>query len=320
MKYRRVGTSGLKVSEIAYGSWLTFANQVELDSAKAIIQKAFELGINYFDTADVYENGAAESLLGQILPEYDRSNYVVATKCYFPLSEHETNKGLSRKHIIDSIHKSLGRLQLDYVDLLYCHRFDEEAPLEETLRAMNDLVSRGLATYWGVSEWSANQINEAVTVCEKHGWAKPVVNQPLYNLISRGIEKEVMPMGEKYGLGIANFCPLAQGILTGKYSGGKIPEGSRGSNDAINAFMRNELGNMELLDRVDSLGEIAKKYNLTIAQLSLAWILQNKAISCVLTGATSVEQLESNVKASGVNLKAEDIATIEALFPAPKQV
>ena len=320
MKYRRVGTSGLKVSEIAYGSWLTFANQVELDSAKIIIQKAFELGINYFDTADVYENGAAESLLGQILPEYDRATYVVATKCYWPLSEHETNKGLSRKHIIDSIHKSLERLQLDYVDLFYCHRFDEEAPLEETLRAMNDLVTRGLATYWGVSEWSASQIDKAIAVCDRHGWAKPVVNQPLYNLIARGIEKEIMPMGEKHGLGIANFCPLAQGILTGKYSGGRIPEGSRGSNEAINAFMRNELGNMELLDRIDSLGEIAKKYDLTIAQLSLAWILQNKAISCVLTGASSAEQLESNVEASGVDLKAEDIATIEVLFPAPKQV
>ena len=318
MKYRRVGTSGLKVSEIAYGSWLTFANQVELENAKTIIKKAFELGINYIDTADVYENGAAESLLGQVLPEYDRSTYVVATKCYFPLSEHETNKGLSRKHIIDSIHKSLERLQLDYVDLFYCHRFDEEAPLEETLRAMNDLVTRGLATYWGVSEWSASQIDKAIAVCDKQGWAKPVVNQPLYNLIARDIEKEIMPMGEKHGLGIANFCPLAQGILTGKYSGGKIPKGSRGSNEAINVFMRNELSNMELLDRVDSLGAIAKKYDLTIAQLSLAWILQNKAISCVLTGASSAEQLESNAKAAGVDLEAEDMARIEVLFPAQK--
>ena len=318
MKYRRVGTSGLKVSEIAYGSWLTFANQVELENAKAIIKKAFELGINYIDTADAYENGAAETLLSQILPEYDRSTYVVATKCYFPLSDHETNKGLSRKHIIDSIRKSLGRLNLDYVDLLYCHRFDEEAPLEETLRAMNDLVARGLATYWGVSEWSATQIDEAINLCSEHGWAKPVVNQPLYNLLARGIEKEIMPMADKHGLGIANFCPLAQGILTGKYSGGRIPEGSRGSNDAINVFMRNELGNTELLDRVDSLGAIAKKYGLTIAQLSLAWVLQNKSISCVLTGASSAEQLESNVEASGVVLKAEDMAAIEVLFPAPK--
>jgi len=318
MEYRRVGASGLKVSEIAYGSWLTFANQVELDSAKAIIKKAFELGINLFDTADVYANGEAETLLGQILPEYDRATYVVATKCYFPMSDHETNKGLSRKHIIDSIHKSLERLNLDYVDLFYGHRFDEETPLEETLRAMNDLVTGGLTTYWGVSEWSAAQIDEAVTVCDKHGWEKPVVNQPLYNLISRDIEKEVIPMVNKHGLGIANFCPLAQGVLTGKYSGGRIPEGSRGSNEAINTFMNNELGNMELLDRIDSLGEIAGKYDLTIAQLSIAWILQNKSISCVLNGASSIEQLESNVKASGIDLKAEDMAAIEALFPAPK--
>ena len=318
MEYRRVGTSGLKVSEIAYGSWLTFANQVELENAKAIIKKAFELGINYIDTADVYANGAAETLLGQILPEYDRATYVVATKCYFPMSNHETNKGLGRKHIIDSIHKSLQRLHLDYVDLLYCHRFDEEAPLEETLRAMNDLVRRGLTTYWGVSEWSAAQLDAAIALCDRHGWAKPVVNQPLYNLIARGIEKEVMPMVNKHGLGIANFCPLAQGILTGKYSGGNIPEKSRGANAAINAFMRNELGDLKLLDRVDSLGEIAEKYDLTIAQLSLAWILQNNAISCVLTGASSVEQLESNVKAAGIDLEAEDMAAIERLFPAPK--
>lgn len=296
---------------------MTFANQVELDGARAIIEKAFELGINYFDTADVYELGEAETLLGQILPCYDRATYVLATKCFFPMSGHETNRGLSRKHIIDSIHKSLKRLNLDYVDLLYCHRFDEETPLEETLSAMNDLVAKGLATYWGVSEWSAPQMDEAVKACDRHGWAKPVVDQPLYNLIHRDIEKEVIPMVEKHGLGIANYCPLAQGILTGKYSGGRIPEGSRGSNDALNAFMNNELGNRELLDRVDSLGQIARKYDLTIAQLSIAWILQNKSISCVLSGASSVEQLESNAKASGVALEAEDMAAIEALFPAP---
>ncbi|MCK5675925.1 MAG: aldo/keto reductase family protein [Verrucomicrobia bacterium] len=318
MKYRRVGTTGLKVSEIAYGSWMTFANQVELDSARAIIQKAFELGINHFDTADIYANGEAETLLGQILPEYDRATYVLATKCFGPMSDHESNKGLSRKHLIDSIHKSLERLNLDYIDLLYCHRYDEETPLEETLRAMNDIVTGGLTTYWGVSEWSAAQIDEAVTVCEKHGWAKPVVDQPLYNLIARDIEKEVIPVVDKHGMGIANYCPLAQGVLTGKYSGGKIPEGSRGSNNAINTFMNNELGNMELLNRIDSLGEIAKKYDLTIAQLSIAWILQNQSISCVLSGASSVEQLESNAKASGVDLKAEDMAAIEVLFPAPE--
>lgn len=318
MKYRRVGKSGLKVSEIAYGSWMTFSNQVELENAKAMIRKAFDLGINYIDTADVYENGAAETMLGQILPEYDRATYVIATKCFFPMSEDETNKGLSRKHIIDSIHKSLGRLNLDYVDLLYCHRFDEEAPLEETLRAMNDVVGAGLATYWGVSEWRADQIDEAISLCNQHGWVKPVINQPLYNLMARDIEKEVIPMTDRHGLGIANFCPLAQGILTGKYSGGKIPKGSRGSNDAINIWMKNELSDTALLDRVDSLKAIAKKYDLTIAQLALAWVLQNKSISCVLTGASTLEQLELNVKASGVDLGAEDMADIDKLFPAPK--
>lgn len=168
-----------------------------------------------------------------------------------------------------------------------------------------------------VSEWSAPQMDEAVKTCDRYGWEKPVVDQPLYNLIHRDIEKEVIPMVEKHGLGIASYCPLAHGILTGKYSGGRIPEGSRGSNDALNVFMNQELGNRELLDRIDSLGEMARKYDLTIAQLSIAWILQNKSISCVLSGVSSVEQLESNVKASGAELTTEDRAAIEALFPAP---
>ncbi len=316
MKYRRVGTSGLKVSEIAYGSWMTFSNQVELENAQDIIRRAFELGINYFDTADVYEDGSAETLLGQILPEYSRRSYVVATKVFFPRTEAETDKGLSRKHIMDSILESLDRLNLDYVDLYYCHRYDDETPLEETARAMNDIVSLGLTTYWGVSEWPAEKLSEINILCETRGWVKPIVNQPLYNLIARGIEKEVVPACKTNGFGIANYCPLAQGILTGKYSGGKIPEGSRGSNDAINIFMGNELNDTALLNRVDALKEIADSYDLTIAQLSLAWVLQNPAISCVINGASSVKQLEENVKASGIVIKPEDLAAIEKLFPA----
>jgi len=318
MKYRRVGTSGLKVSEIAYGSWLTFSNQVELDHAKTIIRKAFDLGINYFDTADVYENGSAETMLGEVLPGYDRAAYVIATKCFFPMSKDVTNRGLSRKHIMDSIHKSLTRLKMDYVDLLYCHRFDEETPLEETLCAMNDAVRVGLTTYWGVSEWSGEQINQAISVCERHGWAKPIVNQPCYNLIYREVENEILPLTQRLGLGAAVFCPLAQGILTGKYSGGNMPKGSRGANDAINIFMRNELADRELLDRVDALGAVAEKYDLTIAQLSLAWLLNNNTLSCVITGASSVEQLESNAHASGIRLEADDLQVIDRLFPAPK--
>lgn len=316
MQYRRVGNSGLVVSEIAYGSWLTFANQVELDNAKSIIARAFELGVNYIDTADIYERGKAEELLGSILPSYNRRQYVVATKAFWPMTDAPTDKGLSRKHIIDSIEGSLERLKLDYVDIFYCHRFDADTPLEESIEAIEDTIRRGKITYWGTSEWTAAQIAEAVAICERRGWHKPVINQPLYNMLARGIEKEILPTSYNNGMGTANFSPLAQGVLTGKYSGGKIPAGTRGSNDKQNMWMKDQISDIELLNKVDSLGEIGKKYNLTIAQLSLAWILHRKEISSVIIGATSVKQLEDNVKASGVELDAADVEKISAMFPA----
>lgn len=315
MKYRKLGNTGLSVSEIAYGSWLTFANQVELDKAKKIINRAIELGINYFDSADAYEKGKAEELLGEILPQRKRSQYVVATKAYWPQSEHETDKGLSRKHVIDSIHLSLDRLKLKYVDLFYCHRYDTETPLIETLEAIEDMIRQGKILYWGTSEWTAEQIAEAHKICTERQWHLPVVNQPLYNLLARNIEKEILPKCVELGMGTCNFSPLAQGVLTGKYSGGKVPAGSRGSNDRQNMWMKDQIGDIELLNRVDSLGEIARKYNLTIGQLSLAWILQNPGISSVIVGATSIEQLESNAAASGVVLETGDYEKMNSLFP-----
>jgi voltage-dependent potassium channel beta subunit len=315
MQYRRIGNSGLKVSEIAYGSWLTFANQIELDNAKDIIKKAFELGINYIDTADVYARGEAEKLLGQILPTYNRRHFVVATKAFWPMSDHPSDKGLSRKHIIDSVEGSLDRLHLKYVDMFYCHRYDEETPLIETVEAVEDLIRRGKILYWGTSEWQAGQIEEAVKICTDRGWHLPIINQPIYSLINRNIEKEILPATVKLGMGTANFSPLAQGLLTGKYSKGAVPAGSRGANEKLNIFMREQISDSELLDRIDQLGEIAEAYDLTIAQLSLAWILQNPGISSVITGASTVHQLESNVKASGVELSGEDMKRIEALFP-----
>lgn len=315
MKYRKLGNTGLKVSEIAYGSWLTFANQVELDNAKKIINRAIELGINYFDSADAYEKGKAEELLGEILPNRKRSQYVVATKAYWPQSEYETDKGLSRKHVIDSIHMSLDRLKLKYVDLFYCHRYDEETPLIETLEAIEDMIRQGKILYWGTSEWTAAQIAEAHKICNEKQWHKPVVNQPLYNLLARNIEKEILPTSMNLGMGTCNFSPLAQGVLTGKYSGGKVPSGSRGSNDKQNMWMKDQIQDIDLLNRVDSLEEIAKKYNLTIGQLSLAWILQHPGISSVIVGATSVKQLESNAAASGVEIEKGDFEKMNSLFP-----
>lgn len=315
MEYRRVGASGLKVSEIAYGSWLTFANQIELENAKEIVQRAFELGINYIDTADVYAKGEAEKLLGQILPHHNRRQFVVATKAFWPMSEEPSDRGLSRKHIIDSVEGSLDRLHLNYVDIFYCHRFDPETPLVETIEAIDDLICGGKITYWGTSEWKADQIREAVAICKERGWHAPIINQPIYSLINRNIEKEILPTCQELGMGTANFSPLAQGILTGKYSKGSIPEGSRGANEKLNHFMKEQISDAQLLQRVDDLKEIADRYDLNIAQLSLAWILQNPGISSVIIGASNVRQLEQNVKASGIRISSDDMKQMENLFP-----
>lgn len=308
MEYRKVGNTGLRVSEIAYGSWLTFANQVELENAKDLVKKAFDLGINYFDTADAYAAGAAESLLGEILPHYPRSRYVVATKAFWPMSEAPTDRGLSRKHLVDSIEESLDRLKLKYVDLFYCHRWDEETPLNETLETVDDMIRLGKMSYWGTSEWTAEQISLAQSRCAEKGWHHPIINQPGYSLLQRKIEKSILPTCISLGMGTANYSPLAQGVLTGKYSKGNMPEGSRGSDEKLNMFMKDNLADAGLLKRVDALGPIAGDYDLTIAQLSLAWILQNPGISSVIIGATCIEKLEQNVL-------AEDMTRIEELFP-----
>ncbi len=314
MKYRHVGKSGLVVSEIALGSWLTFGNQVDTVSGKELVKKAFELGINYFDTADVYEAGKAEEILGTVLPHFNRSHIVVATKAFWPMSDYPTDKGLSRKHIIDSIEGSLERLKLSYVDIFYCHRYDPETPIIETLHAVEDIIRMGKALYWGTSEWEADQISEAYAICRERGWHPPIINQPSYSLLNRKIEKRILPTTMRLGMGTANFSPLSQGILTGKYSGGKIPEGSRGSNEKLNLWIKEKLEDRELLDRVDMLNPIADKYGITMAQLALAWILKNPGISSVITGASRVHQLEENAAASEVELREEDYDYISELF------
>ncbi|HNY30873.1 MAG TPA: aldo/keto reductase family protein [Fibrobacteria bacterium] len=315
MKYRKLGATGLVVSEITYGSWLTFGNQVELDSAKALVQRAFDLGINSFDTADVYKAGEAERLLGQILPKHRRSEYVLATKAFWPMSDHPTDRGLSRKHLFDSIDASLDRLNLKYVDLFYAHRFDPETPLAETCEAFDDLIRLGRILYWGTSEWTAAQIREAHTLCRARGWHAPVVNQPYYNLLGRGIEAEIVPTCMEFGMGTANFSPLAQGVLSGKYSKGKIPTGARGGDSSMNMWMKDHLGNPDLLDQVDRIAGIAAKHGCTASQVALAWILTKPGISTVIVGASNVAQLEENAKASGLALEAADLAQLEIWFP-----
>lgn len=315
MQYKRLGTTGLKISEITYGSWLTFGNQVELDSAKELIEKAFALGINSFDTADVYKGGEAERLLGQILPKRRRSEYILATKAFWPMSEHPTDRGLSRKHLFDSVDSSLDRLNLKYVDIFYSHRFDPETPLAETCEAFDDLIRLGKILYWGTSEWSATQIRDAQTLCRAKGWHAPVVNQPYYNLLGRDIEAEILPTCVEFGMGTANFSPLAQGVLSGKYSGGKIPSGSRYSDSSLNTWMHDHVGNPEVLAKVDRIAEIARKHGVTSSQVALAWVLKNPGISTVIVGASNAAQLEENANATDVKLDSADVAQLESWFP-----
>ena len=312
MQYRRLGNTGLKVSEISLGSWLTYGNAVENETAAMTIAKAYELGINFFDTANAYNRGEAEKVVGAALRKYDRSSYVLATKVFFPMGEGPNDRGLSRKHVLEQANASLKRLGLDYVDILYCHRYDHETPVEETLRAMNDLMRQGKVLYAGISEWSAAQIEEAMHVADKYLLDRFVVNQPQYNMLNRKIEDEVIPVSKKHGMGQVVFSPLAQGLLTGKYkSVSDIPADSRAANDKMNRFIKGLL-NEGMLDKVRKIGAIAQKQNIPMAQLALAWVLRQPNVASALIGASRPEQVAENAKASGYVLTEETLAEIEA--------
>lgn len=313
MEYRRLGNTGLKVSEISLGSWLTYGGYVEEQSATASIDKAYDLGINFFDTANVYMRGEAEIVVGKALKKYQRDSYVLATKVFWPMGDGPNDRGLSRKHIIEQCHASLKRLNTDYVDIYYCHRYDKETPLEETLRALDDLVRQGKVFYVGVSEWTAEQISEAVHLADKKLLDRIVVNQPQYSMLERYIEKEVLPVCEKHGIGQVVWSPLAQGVLTGKYQKGeKAPEGSRAAQEKYKSLFG--LLTDENLDRVEQLKEVAADHQLSLPTLALAWILRQPNVASALVGASRPEQLEENVKASGVKLSDETIARIEDIL------
>ncbi|MDM5326860.1 aldo/keto reductase family protein [Neobacillus sp. CF12] len=313
MKYRRLGNSGLKVSEISLGSWLTYGKTVEDNTAEKTIHKAYELGINFFDSANVYERGEGERVMAGALKEYPRESYVITTKAFWPMGEGPNDRGLSRKHVIEQANASLKRMNLDYVDIFYCHRYDQETPVEETLRAIDDLIRQGKILYAGVSEWSAAQIEEAVRVADKFLLDRIVVNQPVYNMLNRYIEKEVIPVSSKHGIGQVVFSPLAQGILTGKYKGNTIPEDSRASNDEINNFMKGML-TKTTFTKVEQLEKIAKELEITLPSLALAWILRQPNVSSALIGASRPSQLEENVKAVEIALTSEVIEKIEGIL------
>lgn len=313
MQYRRLGKTGLKVSEISLGSWLTYGGYVEEQNATASIDKAYDLGINFFDTANVYMRGEAEIVVGKALKKYQRDSYVLATKVFWPMGDGPNDRGLSRKHVIEQCHASLKRLNTDYVDIYYCHRFDKETPLEETLRALDDLVRQGKVLYVGVSEWTAEQISEAVHLADKKLLDRIVVNQPQYSMLERYIEKEVIPVSEKHGIGQVVWSPLAQGVLTGKYKkGANAPEGSRASQEQFSSLFG--LLTDENLDKVELLKEVAGDNNLSLANLALAWILRQENVASALVGASRPEQMEENVKASGVKLNEETLARIEEIL------
>ncbi|WP_077614040.1 aldo/keto reductase family protein [Caenibacillus caldisaponilyticus] len=312
MEYRRLGRSGLKVSEISLGSWLTYGGYVAAEQAIKTIHKAYDLGINFFDTANVYMHGEAEKIVGRAIQAFPRESYVLATKVFWPMGDGPNDRGLSRKHIIEQANASLKRLGVDYVDIYYCHRYDPETPLEETLRALDDLVRQGKVLYIGVSEWTAEQITEAVHLADKKLLDRIIVNQPQYSMLVRHIEKEIIPVCEKHGIGQVVWSPLAQGVLTGKYKkGAKPPEGSRAASDS--KFIQSLLTD-ENLDKVEKLKGIADELGLSLAQLALAWILRQQNVASALVGASRPEQIEENAKASGVKLDDEVLAKIENIL------
>jgi voltage-dependent potassium channel beta subunit len=314
VNYRRLGRSGVKVSEISLGSWLTYGGSVAEERAQACIHKAYELGINFFDTANVYMRGAAEEIVGRALNGFERDSYFLATKVYFPMGEGPNDRGLSRKHITEQCHASLKRLGVDYVDLYQCHRYDEDTPLEETLRALDDLVRQGKVLYVGVSEWRADQIADALRLAKEMNLDRIVSNQPRYNMIQRHIEAEIIPLCEREGVGQVVFSPLAQGVLTGKYLPGEVPkEGTRAADSESNRFMQ-ELMNKEVLSAVNKLRSVASDAGLSMSQLALVWILGHENVSSAIIGASRPEQVEDNVKAAGVRLSADVVSKIDGIL------
>jgi voltage-dependent potassium channel beta subunit len=316
MEYRQLGVSGLRVSSISLGSWLTYGNTVDQGSTDRIVGAAVDRGINLLDTADVYNCGDAERALRKAIAGRRREHLVIASKCFFPMSEDVNDRGLSRKHVVESLHQSLSRLGTDYLDLYQCHRPDPDTPMEETAMAMDDLIRQGKILYWGVSMWPADLIARAVEFCRGQGLHAPISNQPSYNLFDREIEVLVIPTCAAVGIGQIVFSPLAQGVLSGKYAPGTDrPKGSRAADHRINQFIGRYLTD-ECLERVLALTGIAGESGLSPAVVALAWCLRQTNVSSVIVGATSVAQLEQNIAAVEVTLAPDALERLEELFPS----
>ncbi len=306
VNFRKLGSSGLDVSEISLGSWLTYSGGVEREQAQACVKAAFEEGINFIDTANVYGQGAAETLLGEVLRGHERSSYVLATKVYFPMSS--TDKGLSAAQIHKQIDASLKRLQTDYVDLYQCHRYDEETPLEETMQALTEVVEAGKARHIGFSEWPVERIEQSLALPNTARW---VSSQPQYSILWRSPETEVIPLCERENISQIVWSPLAQGVLTGKYRPGEQPPGdSRAASESMSGFM-DRLMQDPVLEAVQRLQPIAEGIGLTMAQMALAWVLRQANVASAIVGASRPEQVRANASASGLSLDASTLAAID---------
>jgi voltage-dependent potassium channel beta subunit len=323
MEYRHLGKAGIQVSELSFGSWVTFHNQADVNAAVNMMAAAYDAGVNFFDNAEVYAGGKSEEVMGAALKQLNwrRGSYLVSTKIYWGLNKSVNERNtLNRKRLIEGINGSLQRLQLEYVDLLYCHRPDKTTPIEETVWAMHNIIEWGKAMYWGTSEWSAAEIVAAIEIAERHHLHKPIVEQPVYNLLARHrFSSEYERVYKDYGYGTTTFSPLASGLLTGKYSQG-IPADSRGALEGYD-WLHDRLTDEKSLAQVQALESITQELGCTLSQLALAWCLKNPFVSSVITGASRVEQVHENMKASEIapKLTPEILERIDTIFEIKKE-
>jgi aryl-alcohol dehydrogenase-like predicted oxidoreductase len=318
MDFHSLGQSGLKVPPMAFGSWLNLLG-AHSDSPQALVDASLEAGVNFFDTADVYDFGRAEEALGQALAPHPRHLVVVATKAYFPMSDDANDRGLSRKHLKEGLDRSLQRLGMDYVDLFQCHRYDEETPLQETVQTMGELIRTGKTHYWGTSMWSAEQLQQACTLCDELGVPRPVSEQARLSLLCREVDAEVLPQAQQLGMGFLWWSPLAQGILSGKYHHGQAPpaDSRAASQGRVGTFLDDALASAEVHQRVSALREVAAEAGCSMATLSLAWCLHHAPQSSVLIGATSKAQLAENLAALELPWSPDLAAAVERAMAGP---
>lgn len=310
MEYRRVGKSGLKISAISLGTWLTFGARIDRSTAAQVLRTAVDGGVNFLDLADGYARGGAEQIVGELLGDYCRSQFVLSSKLFWPMSDDPNDRGLSRKHIVESIERTLRNLRTDYLDIYFCHRSDPDTALEETMRAMDDLVHQGKILYWGTSMWHPQALKQACKLAYFRRLYAPIVEQPPYNLLERWIEKRVLPTARRLGLGLVAWSPLAGGVLTGKYNDG-IPEESRGANNLDH--VRRHLDDQSL-QRVRQFSILADGLGVEPGQLALAWLLKQEGLTSVITGATRPAQMESNLAALQVKISSDVNREIDKIF------